>query len=470
MFLRKTTLKVLEDFYRKDFNEGDIVGFFEGRVKILNKNYQNQFGSFILCEYMDVKEHDTKREKRKGKCAHPDHPYEVVGTIHVPGYRNLLGGIGFFVNNRNCNEVIGLTYQQTWDLIFHEGAVNAEAFASNDKIFRTKLIDSIEGLPSLDSTYWKIPAYDQTGKPYAKFTKEALVEIRKGMKYAVQNRVRENNHQRIIEENDLKEINQVAEMIKQAEKIVVLAGAGLSTSSGIPDYRSAAEGVWLKNPELLGDLNQTSFERSPKRFWSAFYQLIEHSLSSIVPFPTEEALVATLNAIEPNEGHRFFSWLTQGLGKSVTVITQNVDGLEAKAGNQKVIQVHGNIHESYCPACGKIYSLDKVLKKGRVPRCECQSVLRPNVVFFGDAVHDFDQAEKEVDSADLLLVVGTSLEVSPFNQLSSGRNGGKVVLLNGSTITKQYFDYTLIGDISMICRELKNRLEPSTKARGGQNE
>jgi NAD-dependent deacetylase len=171
--------------------------------------------------------------------------------------------------------------------------------------------------------------------------------------------------------------------------------------------------------------------------------------------------VATLDAIEPNEGHRFFTWLEKEMGKSVTVITQNVDDLERKAGLKNVIQMHGNILECICPTCQKAYPLHKVLKKNLVPKCACQAILRPNTVFFGDQVHDFTEAEEVVKSVDLLLIVGTSLEVYPFNLLPYSKNGAPAVLLNKTSNNFHSFDYTLIGEISMICRKLKEKLGAS---------
>jgi NAD-dependent SIR2 family protein deacetylase len=456
--MRRKVLKVIEDFYQKDFNVGDIISFIEGKVRILEKDYHNSFGTFILCEYLDYEEEldEGNWERMRGAIATPENVYEIVGSIHVPGYRNLLGGIGFFLKDRRVNEVTGYTYRQTWNLLFHHGAVNAEASKSTYKLFHSHLIDSIDGLPSLDSCYWKIPAYNEQGLAFSPFTDEALHEIKKAMGDAVRNRIRECQKQKF--ETDFSAINPVVDLIKQSKRIVVLAGAGLSTASGIPDYRSTAEGLWLKNPTLINHLNQVAFEKNPSQTWQSFYYLLEQSLSNIVPFSTKDALFAALNAIEPNEGHRFFAWLSKELGKNVTVIGQNVDGLERKAGIQKVIQMHGNIHECICLDCQKMYPLSQVLVKYQTPSCECGSVLRPNVVFFGDSVKEYEKAQKVVSEADLVLVVGTSLEVYPFNQLPAFRGEqSKIVLLNGSSVESE-FDYVLKGDIRSICSHLKQHL------------
>ena len=184
--LKRAQLKVLDDFYLKEFKEGDIVPRFEGKYKILNMNYQNDYGTFILCHLVEEQD-DSKNESRwiceKGVLVNDDNPYEIVGSIHIPNYRNLLAGPGFFVKNHQNNAICGFSYNETWNLLFQYGARNAEASKSRSGQFQTRLIDTIDELPSLDSHYWKIPAYNENGEPFAPFSKRALREVEKAIKY-----------------------------------------------------------------------------------------------------------------------------------------------------------------------------------------------------------------------------------------------------------------------------------------------
>jgi NAD-dependent SIR2 family protein deacetylase len=458
--MNKKVLKVLDDFYKKDITFGDEIHFFEGTIKIIDMNYTNQFGTFILGEYIGIKiDEEDAGNRNNGKPANSDNPFEIIGTIHAPGYQNLLAGMGFYVLNRKTNKIKGYSFRETWDRLYRYGATNATASSNQVGMFFSKLIDSVDGLPSLDSTYWKKNAYDENGVPFALLSEKAENELKKGLEYAAKSLI----HNRISTYDktqiDPQQVKQLATMIKKANKITVLTGAGLSTNSGIPDYRSASLGVWKKNPTILKDLNEETFLYSPKEFWSSFYTLIKSSLKQITPFPTHDALLATIEAIELNQAHRFFSWLEKERGKDITIVTQNVDGLSQKAGNTKVFEMHGNIFTCTCPVCNKTYKMTEVLKENEVPTCRCGNVLRPDVVFFGDQVHSFKEAEKTVMESDLVLVVGTSLNVSPFNQLPSClKDGAKIVLINGE-VTENLFDAVMLGDISNICYQVKKQLE-----------
>lgn len=459
-------LKVREDFYKKDIKEGEEIPTFGGFYKILNTKFKNEFGTFILCEYIEKKpdpNFDDKWTKTQGVSANPNNNFEIIGSIHIPDYRNMLGGIGFFVKNHELDEVLGFSYEQTWKLLFHEGAKNAEASSNHFNRFRTKLIDTIDGLPSLDSFYWEIPAYNAEGIAFAPLTKEVLLNIEKGIQHAVENRVRERANQNNcnLSENTIFATETISDLINKANKIVILAGAGISTNSGIPDYRSSAQSLWRKNPEMLEKLNQKAFEEESKEFWNAFYQLIEGTLSSLIPFPTHEAVLSTIKAIKPNDGHRFFAWLQNNLRKDVTIVAQNLDSLDKVAGSKNVIEMHGNIHECICPQCYANYPLVQVLKKHHVPKCKCGSILRPNLVFFGDPVRQYDKAIKAIEDADLIIVVGTSMQVYPFNQLVHAKNEqANLVLINHSPLDNSLeFHHAAYGDISIICRNLKGILK-----------
>ncbi len=457
----KRVLKVREDFYQKDINVGDVIGGIAGRLKIMDLSYTNSFGTFILCEYVERRTDeiiDNQWERRTGVRPSVEHPFEIVGTIHIPGYKNMLSGIGFYLKNFEYDEILGVSFEEAWNLLYFQGARNAEASSSHFQNIRTKLIDTVEGLPSLDSYYWKISAYDTEGIPFAPLTKQALKQLEKGMGNAVDSLVQEQRRKsnQVEADEDLTEMTVVSRHLEHAQKIVILSGAGSSTNSGIPDYRSSAESLWRKNPMILEHLNQQTFEQQPNVFWDSMYELIQESLASITPFPTHEALLTTLKSINPNFGHRALARLSSSINKDVTIVTQNIDGLDQKAGSENVIEMHGNIHECHCIKCNQLYLLADVLKKGHIPKCECGSILRPNVVFFGDNVRRYSEATEALEDADLILVVGTSMKVYPFNQLIKAKSKhSKVVFINGTSSDQPVlFDYSIIGDISKILHQL----------------
>lgn len=254
------------------------------------------------------------------------------------------------------------------------------------------------------------------------------------------------------------QIHQLADMIQQAQRIVVLTGAGMSTMSGIPDYRSAVTGLWNKDPNILNRLSKPMFQQNPLNFWQAYYQLVEVSLAALMTSSDDDDLIATFAKIKSNDGHHFFAWLEHSLNKQVTIITQNVDQLHQQAGSTNVIDFHGNMHECICPSCANVYPFVEVVVKNAVPQCKCGHALYPHVVFFGDDVQGRDEAIQATKEADLVLVVGTSLLVYPFSQLPDFRaSQAKLVLINASSPESQNsFDDVLIGNISSVCNEVKH--------------
>ncbi|MBU9713667.1 SIR2 family NAD-dependent protein deacylase [Evansella tamaricis] len=469
--MKKKSLMVLEDFHQKDIKVGDRVPRFEGSYEILDMNYSNEHGEFILCEYIpgdDFGDVDVTPDfEAYGMPAKPLNPYEILGTISVPGYRNLMAGIGFFIKNTQTGVTEGVSFQEAFDRIFNEGAINATASKSRTGVFHSKLIDSTDELPSFDSHFWKIPAYFPTGELFAPLTKRAEYELKKGLKIAVRSLSQDVGSQfRYKKEISSESIRELKRLIQKSEKITVLTGAGISTLSGVPDYRSSVMGMWEKNPAILEQLNERTFQDSPEKFWSAVYKLLETTLTGVMPFQNHESLLAALDGIPTNSAHRFLKKLEKEFGKDVTVITQNVDGLHQSTGNERVIEFHGNIRQCICPRCDTIFNLTDVLKKVEnkvsAPTCRCGTVLRPNVVFFEDAVKDLNSSRKAVEGSDLLLVVGTSLQVYPFNQLPYfKKKEAKVVYLNGEVEgnREEQFDLTIEGDILNAFWQLEKSLE-----------
>ncbi|MFN3093622.1 NAD-dependent protein deacylase [Bacillus pumilus] len=195
----------------------------------------------------------------------------------------------------------------------------------------------------------------------------------------------------------------LSEKLTQASHIMVLSGAGMSTESGIPDFRSTG-GLWTEDTARMEAMSRSYFLSHPQQFWPKFKELFQMKMSG---------------EYEPNSGHTFLASLEKQ-GKHVDIFTQNIDGLHKKAGSQHVYELHGSIQTATCPSCQATYELPYLLQE-EVPVClkvssdgrTCGRVLKTDVVLFGDRVKHFDQVEKSLQRADLLLVMGTSLEVAP---------------------------------------------------------
>jgi NAD-dependent protein deacetylase/lipoamidase len=192
----------------------------------------------------------------------------------------------------------------------------------------------------------------------------------------------------------------LAELIESRRPCVVLTGAGVSTESGIPDFRSA-EGIWAKHdPFEVAHIH--ALGRDPARVWE-FYALRLDGLAGA----------------EPNDGHRALAELEEQ-GWIRAVVTQNVDGLHQRAGSREVIEVHGSLREAECIHCGVRVPMADALEQLPLPACpECGEVLKPGVVMFGELLpaQAIERAQQLAAEADLLLVVGSSLEVHPVAAL-----------------------------------------------------
>ncbi|AZV51753.1 NAD-dependent protein deacylase [Bacillus pumilus] len=202
---------------------------------------------------------------------------------------------------------------------------------------------------------------------------------------------------------DQTKVAALSEKLTQASHIMVLSGAGMSTESGIPDFRSTG-GLWTEDTARMEAMSRSYFLSHPQQFWPKFKELFQMKMSG---------------EYEPNSGHTFLASLEKQ-GKHVDIFTQNIDGLHKKAGSQHVYELHGSIQTATCPSCHATYELPYLLQE-EVPVClkvssdgrTCGRVLKTDVVLFGDRVKHFDQVEKSLQRADLLLVMGTSLEVAP---------------------------------------------------------
>jgi NAD-dependent deacetylase len=210
----------------------------------------------------------------------------------------------------------------------------------------------------------------------------------------------------------------LAELIRRRQPCVVLTGAGVSTESGVPDFRSPT-GLWARfDPLEYGSIE--AFRRDPRKVWS-FYK----------------PRMAMLTQAEPNPAHLALAELER-LGFVTTVVTQNIDRLHERAGSAEVVEVHGSIRTSSCPGCGERYRLERVLEllaHTDAPACPaCGEILKPDVVFFGELLRpaEIERAYELARRARLLLVVGSALEVHPVADLplETLGAGGELAIVN----------------------------------------
>lgn len=232
-----------------------------------------------------------------------------------------------------------------------------------------------------------------------------------------------------------------AKMIADASSVAVLTGAGVSTASGIPDFRSTT-GLWTADEAREYYISNHYFYKDPVDFWQKYKDIFR---------------VKLLKDYGPNHVHRYLKEL-EVHGKQITVITQNVDGLHTIAGNEHVIEYHGTLNSATCPNCGSSYDLPYLLA-AETPVCEkCEHVLKPDVVLFGDPITEHDKAEQAIQQSELVLVLGTSLLVSPFNILPEYSNslGKPSILINREpTVMDDLFDIVIHDDLSKIVQQLQ---------------
>ena len=217
---------------------------------------------------------------------------------------------------------------------------------------------------------------------------------------------------------DNEKVNQVAKLIKESKYTVVLTGAGVSTGSGIPDFRTPGKGIWEKvDPFKVTSI--TAFKENPQRFYHFYRPRIE-----------------ILSRVSPNPAHKAIARLEE-MGYMECLITQNIDNLHQRAGSKKIIEVHGTLREAVCQRCKKIISSELLIEKlniskEKVPYCECGGVFKPNVVLFGEMLPNLDNAVYESMRADLMITIGSSLQVSPVNMLPQYclDRGGKLIIIN----------------------------------------
>lgn len=228
------------------------------------------------------------------------------------------------------------------------------------------------------------------------------------------------------------------QIIDESKRIVFFGGAGVSTESGIPDFRSA-DGLYSQKykfpPEQI--VSHTFFVKLPEEFFR-FYK-------DRMIFPNAR----------PNAAHKKLSELERA-GKLHAVITQNIDGLHQAAGSVNVIELHGSVHRNYCMNCGKFYPLSAVTESVGIPLCECGGKIKPDVVLYEESLktEDIERAIYEIENADCLIIGGTSLAVYPAAGLVRYFKGKYIVVINKSELDADA-DLVINDNIGKVLEQIK---------------
>ena len=239
-------------------------------------------------------------------------------------------------------------------------------------------------------------------------------------------------------------IRRVAELIRAAGSVVVLTGAGVSTPSGIPDFRSPFSGLWnTLDPMEVASI--WGFHDNPERFYRWF-------------MPVARAI----RTARPNAAHYALAELERA-GKLDLLITQNIDGLHQQAGSSTVAELHGHIRSAHCLGCARETPSDLLwakVEQGEVLRCEeCGHLLKPNAILFGEPLpyESLRRAQEAALRCDLMVAIGTSLEVEPASDLPhlARRRGSRIVIINRQpTVSDSVAEVTVRGDIAAVLPQL----------------
>lgn len=237
-------------------------------------------------------------------------------------------------------------------------------------------------------------------------------------------------------------IEQLQGIFDNSSRIVFFTGAGVSTESGIPDFRSV-DGLYNQKykypPERI--ISASFFYRNPGEFYRFYRDRMIY----------EDA--------RPNAAHLKMAEFEKA-GKSLGVVTQNIDGLHQMAGSVHVAELHGSIHRNYCQQCRKFYSLEDILKMDNIPKCSCGGTIKPDVVLYEESL-DYDVMEdavKMIESADTLVITGTSLVVYPAAGLVRYFRGKNLVVINLSkTSSDSMADLCINGKVGEVLSQIEVR-------------
>ncbi|NIS79448.1 MAG: NAD-dependent protein deacylase [Anaerolineales bacterium] len=249
-------------------------------------------------------------------------------------------------------------------------------------------------------------------------------------------------------------IHKAASLLRNSKHVVALTGAGISTPSGIPDFRSPGSGLWEQfDPMQVASLS--AFRYNPEQFYAWI-----HPLANLV-----------FNAA-PNPAHLALARL-EARGFLVGIVTQNIDNLHQRAGSKQVLELHGHLREATCVSCFTVFSTTGMLKafveSGDVPRCtKCQGILKPKAVLFGEQLpYDVVQSAKELfTNCDLIFVVGSSLEVVPAATLPipSLNAGSQLIVVNNTpTFLDSRADLVFHDDVALVLPRIADEVIGETR-------
>lgn len=229
----------------------------------------------------------------------------------------------------------------------------------------------------------------------------------------------------------MNDINKLKKMIDESNNIVVFTGAGVSTDSGLKDFRSS-DGIYNikldynKSPEYM--LSRECFYNDTELFYDFYrkYMIIDN--------------------VKPNITHKYLKKL-EDMGKLKSIITQNIDGLHTLAGNKVVYELHGSVYRNHCIKCNKKYDVD-FIKNNSVPKCECGGLIKPDVVLYGEMLpnDEYNNSIKAISNCDMLIVLGTSLTVFPASDLIRFFKGKYLVIINRDSTNYDYKADLVIHD------------------------
>lgn len=235
------------------------------------------------------------------------------------------------------------------------------------------------------------------------------------------------------------QIEKLKEIIDGSNNIVFFGGAGVSTESGVPDFRSV-DGLYNQEydypPETI--LSHTFYRKNPDEFFRFYYNKML--------FPEAK----------PNAAHLALARLEER-GKLKAVITQNIDGLHQAAGSKTVYELHGSVHRNYCESCGKFYGFDDIYNMKGIPKCQCGGTIKPDVVLYEEGLdqNTIRLSVEAIQAADVLIIGGTSLAVYPAAGLVDYYRGNKLVLINKSKTQKdQRADLVINQPIGEVFRQV----------------
>jgi NAD-dependent deacetylase len=244
-------------------------------------------------------------------------------------------------------------------------------------------------------------------------------------------------------------IEDAAVLIRNAERAVVLTGAGISTPSGIPDFRSEGSGLWSRD-EPMEVASLSTFRTTPERFFHWFQPLASQIFNA-----------------QPNAAHTALAQL-EAAGHIRTIVTQNIDGLHHKAGSKNVVEMHGTLRTVSCTNCFRQFEansfLQPYIETGKIPQClNCNGILKPDVILFGEQLPQsaWYQAQGAARQCDLMVIAGSSLEVLPVARLpmqALDRGAHLIIINNTPTYLNVRADVVIMDDVASTLPEIAKRV------------